>query len=143
MVAAWDPWLEAGVALSSGGVPLDEVWDLDRYWPAQEAPGWQADALCREYSLALFFAKDDGPAKAVCAKCLVAEECLAYALANQIRDGVFGGLSADERRAGRRRSYRAAAITRRALAEEREAREEAAWEVDPENRWWELWLGRG
>jgi WhiB family redox-sensing transcriptional regulator len=118
MVAAWDPWLEAGVALSAGGVPLDEVWDLDVYWPAPGPPAWQADALCREYGLALFFAADPTPARAVCARCLVTEECLAFALAAGVRYGVFGGLTAEERRSRKVASYRRAARTRRLLEEE-------------------------
>lgn len=36
--------------------------------------------------------------KAVCASCLVREECLAYALAESITEGVWGGMTTRERR---------------------------------------------
>jgi WhiB family transcriptional regulator, redox-sensing transcriptional regulator len=42
-------------------------------------------------------------AKAVCARCPVAAECLGYALATGQEYGVWGGTSEEERRAMRRR----------------------------------------
>ena len=41
---------------------------------------------------------DPAEAKAVCAGCVVQDQCLAQALANGERYGVWGGLTADERR---------------------------------------------
>lgn len=41
-------------------------------------------------------------AKAVCADCLVAAECLEHALVLGLDEGVFGGLTAGERRELRR-----------------------------------------
>jgi WhiB family redox-sensing transcriptional regulator len=41
-------------------------------------------------------------AKAVCAGCLVRDECLGFALAEGIEDGVWAGLSPQERRVRRR-----------------------------------------
>jgi WhiB family redox-sensing transcriptional regulator len=38
-----------------------------------------------------------GRAKRICAACPVRTQCLKWALANHIRDGVFGGLDPDER----------------------------------------------
>jgi hypothetical protein len=35
-------------------------------------------------------------AKAVCSDCMVADDCLTYAITNTVKDGVWGGLSAEE-----------------------------------------------
>ena len=64
-------------------------------------PAWRADALCREYPKLSWFAQSDkssAAAKAVCTRCLVRSECLAYALADPTLDGVWGGLTRQERR---------------------------------------------
>jgi WhiB family redox-sensing transcriptional regulator len=37
-------------------------------------------------------------AKRVCARCPVREECLAYAIDNDLREGIWGGLTDNERR---------------------------------------------
>jgi WhiB family redox-sensing transcriptional regulator len=61
---------------------------------------WQRDALCAEHPEANFFPESGQTteaAKALCARCLVREECLAYALANDIAHGVWGGTSPKER----------------------------------------------
>ncbi|MDE0803430.1 MAG: WhiB family transcriptional regulator [Acidimicrobiales bacterium] len=42
------------------------------------------------------------PAQAICAECIVSDECLEYALANGERFGVWGGTSERERRRIRR-----------------------------------------
>lgn len=62
---------------------------------------WRDDALCREVDMELFFPEKGGttrPAKSVCAACAVRAECLAEALAGDIRYGVWGGTSERERR---------------------------------------------
>jgi WhiB family redox-sensing transcriptional regulator len=46
-------------------------------------------------------------AKAVCSRCEVFETCLSWAMESRQDDGVWGGLSADERRALKRRNARA------------------------------------
>jgi WhiB family redox-sensing transcriptional regulator len=51
-------------------------------------PGAPSAAMCELESLA----------KAVCRECPVRDECLAYALDHREHDGVWGGLSARERR---------------------------------------------
>ncbi|WP_396921616.1 WhiB family transcriptional regulator [Mycolicibacterium sp.] len=62
---------------------------------------WMEKALCPQVDGDMFFV-DKGestkPAKAVCAHCEVAAECLQYALDNDFRFGVFGGYSERERR---------------------------------------------
>ena len=54
----------------------------------------------------LFFPDEDNPtdsrpiarAKKICAECPVREACLEYAINNDIRVGVFGGMSRKQRR---------------------------------------------
>ena len=75
---------------------------------------WRHDAVCRDEDPELFFpVGNSGPAllqiaeaKAVCRRCPVASECLAWALESGQDAGVWGGLSEDERRALKRRSSR-------------------------------------
>lgn len=73
-------------------------------------------ALCAapEYPPALFFPRVADPgdpavlaAKAVCAMCPAAGDCLDHAITNREREGVWGGFTADERAAIVRRSRRA------------------------------------
>jgi WhiB family redox-sensing transcriptional regulator len=74
---------------------------------------WQRDALCREHPEVEFFIErgaSSAPAKALCQRCAVRDECLAYALEHGIRHGVWGGLSERERR----RIKRERALARRA-----------------------------
>jgi WhiB family redox-sensing transcriptional regulator len=75
---------------------------------AEQRPAWTKDALCPEYPHVSFFpqrGESSGEAKAICRRCLVQEECLAYALTTHSTatdHGVWGGLSARERRQLRR-----------------------------------------
>jgi len=66
---------------------------------------WQADALCAQTDPEAFFPEKGGStrdAKRICAACEVRAECLEYALANDERFGIWGGLSERERRRLRR-----------------------------------------
>jgi len=69
--------------------------------PESAVPTWMAAALCAtEGRNAEFFVvrgQDDRPAKAVCARCPVRDDCLGYALDNGIAYGIWGGTSARER----------------------------------------------
>lgn len=63
--------------------------------------GWQADALCAQTDPEAFFPEKGGStrdAKKVCGACNVRSQCLEYALANDERFGIWGGLSERERR---------------------------------------------
>ncbi|MEO7557051.1 MAG: WhiB family transcriptional regulator [Acidimicrobiales bacterium] len=63
-----------------------------------------AHASCRGSHPRAFFsltAEGDRQACAICARCTVREECLAFALRHGLHDGVWGGLSERERRAVR------------------------------------------
>ena len=63
--------------------------------------GWQERALCAQTDPEAFFPEKGGStreAKRVCQSCDVRAECLEYALANDERFGIWGGLSERERR---------------------------------------------
>jgi WhiB family redox-sensing transcriptional regulator len=78
--------------------PLDlPAWGPGR--PGDES--WRLDALCAETDPEAFFPEKGGStreAKRVCVGCDVRAECLEYALANDERFGIWGGLSERERR---------------------------------------------
>lgn len=63
---------------------------------------WMQDAACREVGSQPFFDDEhEGhyrQAIAVCGSCSVRQECLDYALTNDLRHGVFGGLTPVQRR---------------------------------------------
>ena len=71
-------------------------------------PEWQQDAACRgmmrvDDSPEFFIQRGDQKqmlkrARAVCAECTVAEECLDFAIRFNIREGIWGGMSGRERR---------------------------------------------
>lgn len=66
---------------------------------------WQDSAACIGADTAIFFPESGdpvGPAKAICRACPVREQCLADALERGEVHGVWGGLSAKERRKYRR-----------------------------------------
>lgn len=67
---------------------------------------WQEDALCAQTDPEAFFPEKGGStrdAKRICAQCTVRAECLEYALKNDERFGIWGGLSERERRRLKRR----------------------------------------
>ncbi|MFC8302373.1 WhiB family transcriptional regulator [Specibacter sp. NPDC057265] len=69
--------------------------------------GWQSDALCAQTDPEAFFPEKGGStrdAKKVCGACNVKAQCLEYALANDERFGIWGGLSERERRRLRKRA---------------------------------------
>ncbi len=70
-------------------------------------PEWQARALCAQTDPEAFFPEKGGStrdAKKVCGACTVKQECLDYALGNDERFGIWGGLSERERRKLRKRA---------------------------------------
>ena len=71
------------------------------------ALAWQADALCAQTDPEAFFPEKGGStreAKKICQQCEVSAQCLEYALQNDERFGIWGGLSERERRRLRRRA---------------------------------------
>jgi len=68
---------------------------------------WQVDSLCAQTDPEAFFPEKGGStrdAKKICASCDVRAQCLEYALHNDERFGIWGGLSERERRKLRRRA---------------------------------------
>jgi WhiB family redox-sensing transcriptional regulator len=72
-----------------------------------EALAWQSQALCAQTDPEAFFPEKGGStreAKRVCLSCEVRVECLEYALAQDERFGIWGGLSERERRRLKRKA---------------------------------------
>lgn len=68
---------------------------------------WQSDSLCAQTDPEAFFPEKGGStrdAKKICASCEVRSRCLEYALENDERFGIWGGLSERERRKLRKRA---------------------------------------
>jgi WhiB family redox-sensing transcriptional regulator len=64
-------------------------------------PAWHQHGACRGADPSLFFPEQGESvkeAKAVCARCPVRADCLDYAMENHEVVGIWGGLSARERR---------------------------------------------
>lgn len=77
---------------------------MNRFTATEEFT-WQAFALCAYVDPDVFFPEKGGSsreAKRICAMCTVRQECLEYALANDERFGIWGGLSERERRRWKR-----------------------------------------
>jgi WhiB family redox-sensing transcriptional regulator len=72
-----------------------------------DAPEWHERALCAQTDPEAFFPEKGGStreAKRICARCEVKAECLEFALAQDERFGIWGGLSERERRKLKRRA---------------------------------------
>jgi WhiB family transcriptional regulator, redox-sensing transcriptional regulator len=90
--------------------PLQVAADPARPVPVREDQDgpWHAEAVCRRDEAGLFFAPSKEPtaarlsreeaAKRVCARCPVMVECREHALLQPEPYGVWGGLTAAERR---------------------------------------------
>ncbi|GAA1689327.1 hypothetical protein GCM10009808_02770 [Microbacterium sediminicola] len=94
-----DNWHVDPVNLGVPGVRRPAVED--------EALAWQTDALCSQTDPEAFFPEKGGStrdAKRICTSCDVRGECLDYALENDERFGIWGGLSERERRKLKRRA---------------------------------------
>ncbi|MDO4666048.1 MAG: WhiB family transcriptional regulator [Actinomycetaceae bacterium] len=93
--------------LGEGDIELSQVLS-DDYDTIDLGPlAWQERALCAQTDPEAFFPEKGGStreAKAVCAGCSVRAQCLAYALENDERFGIWGGMSERERRRLRRKA---------------------------------------
>src|SRR6187455_3164563 len=88
---------------------VEEAWQMHELMDFDEegALGWQERALCAQTDPEAFFPEKGGStreAKKVCLSCDVRGECLEYALANDERFGIWGGLSERERRKLKKRA---------------------------------------
>jgi WhiB family transcriptional regulator, redox-sensing transcriptional regulator len=94
-----DDWFVDPVRLGVPGVRqnVDEANPL----------AWQSDSLCAQTDPEAFFPEKGGStrdAKKICTSCEVRSQCLEYALSNDERFGIWGGLSERERRKLRKRA---------------------------------------
>ena len=90
-----EDWFVDPVNLGVPGVRRPAVED------DENALAWQTDALCAQTDPEAFFPEKGGStreAKRVCESCTVRTECLEYALQQDERFGIWGGLSERERR---------------------------------------------
>ena len=102
--------LHPGITVEPEVQPLNDLWDAlpgfgDTADDGQLA--WQADALCAQTDPEAFFPEKGGStrdAKKVCSACPVKQQCLEYALSNDERFGIWGGMSERERRRLRKKS---------------------------------------
>jgi WhiB family transcriptional regulator, redox-sensing transcriptional regulator len=98
------PHIQTGpTAASIGGRPqLSVVPDpFDDDLATDDEDQWQERALCAQTDPEAFFPEKGGStreAKRICQGCEVRSSCLEYALANDERFGIWGGLSERERR---------------------------------------------
>jgi WhiB family redox-sensing transcriptional regulator len=91
------------------------TWDAER---------WRVDAACRDADPTGFFPVGTSgnaidvanAAKAICATCPVAQECLIFAVTTNQEYGVWGGLDEEERREVRRQWRRASRTAHRQSA---------------------------
>jgi WhiB family redox-sensing transcriptional regulator len=95
--------LDADMSARAASLVLGESVDTDN------PDDWTDRALCAQTDPEAFYPEKGGStreAKKVCASCPVAAECLAYALANDERFGIWGGKSERERRALKKKAGR-------------------------------------
>lgn len=84
-------------------------FDVSADLSLENSPGltWQERGLCAQTDPEAFFPEKGGStreAKRVCLTCEVRAECLDYALGNDERFGIWGGLSERERRKLKKRA---------------------------------------
>ena len=101
-------WFVDPVRLGVPGVRQPDRADQLRADQVQDNPlAWQSDSLCAQTDPEAFFPEKGGStrdAKKICGSCEVRMHCLEYALENDERFGIWGGLSERERRKLRKRA---------------------------------------
>ena len=86
---------------------MHELTLVDAMGDEETVLSWQERSLCAQTDPEAFFPEKGGStreAKKVCVGCDVRPECLEYALANDERFGIWGGLSERERRKLKKRA---------------------------------------
>ncbi|HUR22599.1 MAG TPA: WhiB family transcriptional regulator [Acidimicrobiales bacterium] len=71
----------------------------------RDDPRWRSDAACRDTNPDLFFpvgttgeaVAETRAAITLCQRCPVREQCLEFAMATNQRDGIWGGMSEEDR----------------------------------------------
>ena len=78
--------------------------------PSRRDESWRDQALCAQADPEVFFPERGGSPRAarrVCARCPVRRQCLQWALENDERYGIWGGLTEDQRQKLRRSAHAA------------------------------------
>jgi WhiB family redox-sensing transcriptional regulator len=81
--------------------PMEDAGMVFPLHSGEDEMSWQERALCAQTDPESFFPEKGGStreAKRVCTGCEVKGDCLEYALENDERFGIWGGLSERERR---------------------------------------------
>lgn len=81
-MSAWRVLADDERWMKSGACRAEKV-PTERFFPAEQRGNWASSTVT---------------AKAVCARCVVRGDCLAYALERPVLVGVWGGTTARERR---------------------------------------------
>jgi WhiB family transcriptional regulator, redox-sensing transcriptional regulator len=82
--------------------------EIDTFSELARAQRWRAMSACRDVGSDIFISEDpmgwfeERSAKAVCGQCLVVDDCLAFAITHNAPFGIWGGMTAAERRAVRK-----------------------------------------
>jgi WhiB family redox-sensing transcriptional regulator len=82
--------------------------DIDAIVQRASGQRWRTMSACRDLGSDVFFAADpmggfeEQSAKDVCSQCFVIHDCLAYAITHNAPFGVWGGMTAAERRVVRK-----------------------------------------
>jgi WhiB family redox-sensing transcriptional regulator len=91
-----------------GDAPTEDLGVLVHLFDAaDDEQEWQERALCAQTDPEAFFPEKGGStreAKRICQGCEVRSECLEYALGQDERFGIWGGLSERERRKLKKRA---------------------------------------
>ncbi|VEI12903.1 Transcription factor WhiB [Trueperella bialowiezensis] len=80
---------------------MEGIFDLGYGFADQGALGWMEHALCAQTDPDIFYPEKGGstaPATSICKNCAVRAECLEYAVSNDIRHGIWGGTSDNDRK---------------------------------------------
>lgn len=100
----WEP--EAQVTDSNSDAPnaqalMQGIFNLGYGTLVAEDLSWMEEALCAQTDPDIFYPEKGGstaPATSVCASCSVRAECLEYAVSHDIRHGIWGGTSDNDRK---------------------------------------------
>ncbi|GAA3843628.1 hypothetical protein GCM10022243_07650 [Saccharothrix violaceirubra] len=98
---------DGGRIVDGVDVPAPEPVVFTGLFDATEEQDWQERALCAQTDPEAFFPEKGGStreAKRICLGCEVRSECLEYALQQDERFGIWGGLSERERRKLKKRA---------------------------------------
>ncbi|MDD7384526.1 MAG: WhiB family transcriptional regulator [Actinomycetaceae bacterium] len=80
---------------------IAQLLNLGYGFVEDDAIHWQERALCAQTDPDIFFPEKGGsiiPATAICRECPVESDCLEYAISHDIRHGIWGGMSDNDRR---------------------------------------------